>query len=65
MQCELGNPYARAARGLRLGDPMHDQKTIQRFRDAQELYRQERWAEALRVFDDLSLSLQVRSRRSC
>lgn len=35
---------------------MHDQKTIQRFRDAQELYRQERWAEALRVFDDLSLS---------
>lgn len=35
---------------------MADAKTIQKFRDAQELFRQERWAEALRLFDDLSLS---------
>lgn len=35
---------------------MHDPKTIQLYRDAQELFRQERWAEALRIFDDLSLT---------
>lgn len=35
---------------------MHDPKTVQKFRDGQALYQQERWAEALRVFDDLSLS---------
>lgn len=34
----------------------HDAKTLQKFRDGQSLYQQERWAEALRVFDDLSLS---------
>jgi hypothetical protein len=35
---------------------MSDLKTIQKFRDAQELFQQERWRDALRLFDDLSLS---------
>lgn len=35
---------------------MSDLKTVQKFRDAQELFHQERWKEALRLFDDLSLS---------
>jgi hypothetical protein len=35
---------------------MSDLKTVQKFRDAQELFHQERWKDALRLFDDLSLS---------
>lgn len=35
---------------------MSDLKTVQKFRDAQDLFHQERWKEALRLFDDLSLS---------
>jgi len=33
-----------------------DHKVQQKYQEAQELYRQERWAEALVVLDDLSLS---------
>ncbi len=33
-----------------------DSKQQQEYQEAQELYRQERWAEALVIFDDLSLS---------
>lgn len=35
---------------------MSDLKTVQKFRDAQNLFQQERFREALRLFDDLSLS---------
>lgn len=35
---------------------MSDLKTVQKFRDAQNLFHQERFKEALRLFDDLSLS---------
>lgn len=35
---------------------MSDPKTVQKFRDAQALFQQERWREALKHFDDLSLS---------
>lgn len=35
---------------------MHDEKTRRKFQDAQALYQQERWAEALKIFDELSLS---------
>jgi hypothetical protein len=35
---------------------MSDLKTVQKFRDAQSLFQQERFREALRLFDDLSLS---------
>ena len=35
---------------------MQDEKTLRKLQDAQELYRQERWPEALKAFDELSLS---------
>jgi len=35
---------------------MRDEKTLRKFQDAQALYQQERWAEALKIFDELSLS---------
>ena len=35
---------------------MQDEKTLRKLQDAQHLYHQERWAEALKAFDDLSLS---------
>lgn len=35
---------------------MSDVSTVQKFRDAQHLFQQERFREALRLFDDLSLS---------